>query len=387
MKTKALCRWLVVLVVGMVVFASPMTVLAAEGGGTGGGAEISVPGIFSLLLGSGGATESGAVALGPMQFDLAAMNSTAKIEGLTLGNGQFDWNAVTVTQNQPAGSPTLMVSDAKAVVQGPSAGYSTVATAHLSTQPNSAVQGEATVGLAYDGLAHQMGFMLGNGNLKADTARVGVEIQNLSTGAGALAADSVRLTTPATGGSVDVSGLQAGSSGMSWDAVTVTQPQVKLGNAGALSDLTLMVYGPSEGFATKGSVTVELNAGDLGSAQADIGLMYDPSSGQFLAAMSNGSASLTTDALSVNLSGISYMGSTLSIDTVDIMLPAQRIEGQIQGVTVGGDSAVAFQQAWVRYLPDPEAGGAFNGVQVSVQRVDGSYLFTTQTMVTPGGQK
>jgi hypothetical protein len=389
MKSRVLYRWFVVLAVGVVVFALPMTALAADdgGGGTGNGAEISIPGIFSILLGSGGTTEGGALALGPMQFDLASLNSTAKIEGLTLGNGEFDWNAVTVTQNQPVGSPAMMVSDAKATVGGPSSGYSSTATAHLTLQPNPAVQGEATVGIAYDGLARQMGVMVGNGNLTANTAPVGVEIQNFNTGAGTMAADEIRLTTAATGGSVNVSGFQTGSSGMSWDAVTVMQPKVQLGSAGTLSDLTLIVHGPIEGYATEGAVTVEINAGDLGSVQAEIGMMYDPSSGQFLAALTNGSASLTTDAFAVQLSGISYMGSTLSIDTVDIALPKLRIEGQISGVTVGGGGAVEFQQAWIRYLPDPQAGGSFGWVQFTVQKVDGSYLIGTQALVTPVAQK
>jgi hypothetical protein len=388
MKNRALYRWFLVLVVGLVALAAPMTALADDGGGgTAGGAEISIPGIFSILLGSGGVTEGGSLSLGPMQFDLAAMNSTAKIEGLTLGNGQFDWNAVTVTQNQPVGSPAMTVSDAKATVGGPSSGYSSTATAHLTMQPNPAVQGEATVGIAYDGLARQMGVMVGNGNLKADTAQMGVEVQNLNTGVGSLAVDEVKLTSPSSGGSVGISGLKTGSSGMDWDTVTVSQPEVQLGSSATLSDLALIVHGPSAGYATEGAVTVELNAGDLGSVQADIGLMYDPSSGQFLAALSNGSASLTTDAFTVQLSGISYMGSTLSIDTVDILLPGLRIEGQISGVTVGGDSAVDFQQAYVLYRPDPAAGGSFQGVQFAVQKVGGSYVVSTQVLLTPGSEQ
>jgi hypothetical protein len=239
------------------------------------------------------------------------------------------------------------------------------------------------VGIAYDGLARSMGLMIGDANLTANTAPVGVQVTNLNTGAGTLSSDEIRLSVPATGGSVALSGLQTGSTGLTWDSLTMSQPQVQLGENAALSDLTLVVHGPSQGYAAEGGVRVELSAGELGSAEAQIGLMYDPSSGKFYAALVNGTASLTTDNLSVELSGISYMGSTLSIDTVTISSPTLRIDGQISGVTVGGGSGVDFQEAWVRYLPDPAAGGSFNGVMFKVQKSDGSYLVTTQALVTP----
>jgi hypothetical protein len=379
--------WLLVLMVGVVSFALPAAASAQDGSGpTGGGATVSIPGIFSLLLGSGGSTEGGALVLGPMQFDLASLNSTAKVEGLKFGNGQFDWDAVQLAQNQPSGSQALQVSDAQVTVRGPSTGYSSDATAHVVMQPNEAVQAEATVGIAYDGFARTMGVMVGNGNLTANTAPVGVEVNNLNTGAGMLAADKVALTLPSSGGSLAVTGLQLGSSGTAWDALTISQPTMSLGSATTLSDLTLIVHGPSQGYATEGEVMVELNAGDLGHAEAQLGLMYDPSSGKFYAGMSNGSATLTTDAMTVQLSGISYMGSTLSIDTVNISAPSLRLEGELSGVTVGGNNAVDFQQAWVRYGADPAASGSSNGVQVTVQKADGSYLVTTQTLVTPAAK-
>jgi hypothetical protein len=388
MSRRTVWRVFLVLVVGVVVFALPLSAAADDGGGsTDGSAQIAIPGLFSLLMGSGGTTEGGALALGPMQFDLASMNSTAKVEGLTFGNGEFDWDAVTITQNQPSGSSALMVSDAQATVGGPSTGYTSNATSHLALQPSEAVQAEGTVGIAYDGLARQMGIMVGDANVAVNTPQVGVEVLNLNTGSGTLTADEVRLTNPATGGGVDISGLQAGSSGTSWDSLTVHYPEVQLGNAATLSDLTLIVGGPSENFGTQGGVRVAVNLGDLGSVEGQIALMYDPSSGKFYSAMSDGSATLTTDAMQVQLSGINYVGSTLTIDTVSIAMPSLRIDGEISGITVEPGSGIDFQQAWVRYLPDPAAGGSFNGVQFTVQKAEGSYLITTQTLLTPVAKK
>jgi hypothetical protein len=385
MSNKRLRRWFLILVVGVVVFALPLTASAADDGpgSTDGSAQIAIPGIFSLLMGSGGTTEGGALALGPMQFDLASMNSTAKVEGLTFGNGEFDWDAVTITQNQPSGSPALTVSDAQATVRGPSTGYTSDVTAHVKLQPNEAVQAEGTVGITYDGLARQMGIMIGDANVVANTAPVSIEVSNLNTGVGTLSADEIRLGNPATGGGVNVTGFQSGSAGMSWDALTAYYPEVQLGDAASLSDLNLIVHGPESGYGAEASVRVEMNVGDLGHVEGNIGMMYDPSSGKFYAAMSDGSATLSTDALQVELSGISYMGSVMTIDSVTFALPAARIDGEIAGVSAGGGGGMDFEQAWIRYLPDPAAGGAFNGVQVTLQKAQGSYLITTQTLLTP----
>jgi len=384
MSNRRLRRWFLVLVVGVVVFALPLAASADDGtGSTDGSAQIAIPGIFSLLMGSGGTTEGGALVLGPMQFDLASMNSTAKVEGLTFGNGEFDWNAVTITQNQPSGSPAFMVSDAQATVRGPSTGYTSDVTAHVSLQPNEAVQVEGTVGLTYDGLARQMGLMVGDANIVANTAPVSVQVSNLNTGVGTLSADEVILGNPATGGGVNVTGFQTGSSGMSWDVLTAYYPELQLGNAASLSDLTLIVHGPEGGYGAEAGVRVEMNAGDLGHVEGSIGMMYDPSSGKFYGAMGDGSATLSTDALQVELSGISYMGSTLTIDSVTFALPAARIDGEIAGVSAGGGEGMDFEQAWIRYLPDPAAGGAFQGVQFTLQKAEGSYLITTQTLLTP----
>jgi hypothetical protein len=377
-----------VVVVGVVVFAVPLSAAADDGGGsTDGGAQLAIPGIFSLLMGSGGSTEGGALVLGPLQFDLASMNSTAKVEGLTFGNGQFDWGAVTVAQKEPSGSPGLVVSDAQATVRGPSTGYTSDATAHVTLGPSEAVQGEATVGVAYDGLTRQMGVMVGDANLAVNTPNASVEVRNLDTGLGTLTADEVRVTSPATGGGISISGLQLGSSGTNWEGVTAYYPEVQLGDATTLSDLTLIVHGPSESYGTEGSVRVEVKAGDLGSVEGQIAMMYDPSSGKFYAALSDGSATFSTDSMQVQLSGISYAGSTLTIDTVSIAVPPLRLEGEIAGVTVGGGAPVDFQQAWIRYVPDPAAGGSFNGVQVTVEKAGESYLITTQAMLTPVAQK
>jgi hypothetical protein len=186
---------------------------------------------------------------------------------------------------------------------------------------------------------------------------------------------------------VAFTGLQTGSAGASWESLVVSQPKVQLGDAAALSDLTLVVHGPMEGYGTEAAVTVELNAGEMGHVEAQIGMMYDPSSGKFYAAVSDGSAWLKTDALAVELSGISYMGSTLSIDTVSLAIPPARIEGQISGVTMGGGNPANFEQAWIRYLPDPAAGGSFNGIQFTVEKAGGQYLLTTQALLTPVAQK
>ena len=96
-------RWtvfcLAILLAGLAAGLSPAVVSAApsdaarsyQSGADGTDVNernfLSVPGVFSLRLGSGGSTQSGALRLNSPQVDLPALNATATVEGLTV-NGR-----------------------------------------------------------------------------------------------------------------------------------------------------------------------------------------------------------------------------------------------------------------------------------------------------------
>lgn len=380
-KRRRLLSVVVVLVIGLAALVGPASVAAADDGGTmtDGGLTFAIPGILSLM---GLPGDQGAA----ITLDLANLNATATLEGMGFGPRGFDWKAVTVAQKVPAGMQGVTISDAKASIAGPSTGFSTDASAHLEVRPSDALQAQATVGLTYNGLTRQTYVAVSDVGFAVDTPAVGVELANLSNLGGAVTADSAQLAFPAAGATTTLSGVNISPRGLDFDALTVQQRGLMAGQAAALRDLQLVIRGPSGAYATEGSVVVQLNAGGLAQAEAKISLMYEPTTGKFVANVSEGSAWLRTEALTVELSGITYSGSTLQIEKIALAVPPARLSGEISGIVVGG-GGIAFQEAWLRYTPDPAAGGAFSGLAFGVENVEGAYVFTTQATIKPAVQQ
>ncbi len=127
---------------------------------------ISVPGLFSLRLGSGGSAQNGGLRLQNPQIDLPALNATASVEGLTVNvrDGSYGWDAVTVMQSKPAGNDTLTISGTQARVQGPAFNYSTELATRIDFHPNASTQAGATLMIGYDGLTGQSSLAVADGN-------------------------------------------------------------------------------------------------------------------------------------------------------------------------------------------------------------------------------
>jgi hypothetical protein len=149
-------RWtmlcLAAMLAGLAAVFSPSTAAAAphfqdRSGGTGAEERnfLSVPGVFSLRLGSGGSTQNGGLRLNSPQIDLPALNATATVEGLTVNvrDGSYGWDAVTVMQSKPAGNDTVTLSGMQARVQGPAFNYSTELSTRIDFHPNASSQAGA----------------------------------------------------------------------------------------------------------------------------------------------------------------------------------------------------------------------------------------------------
>ncbi len=380
-KRRRLLSVVVVVVIGMAALAGPAAVSADDGGTTtDGGLTFAIPGILSLMGLQG---DQGAA----ITLDLANLNATATVAGMGFGPRGFDWQAITLAQKVPAGMPGVTITDAVATVAGPSTGFTTDASAHLQVRPSDALQAQASVGLKYDGLTRQTTVAVSDVGLAVDTPALGVELANLSNLGGAVTAESAQVAIPAAGATTTLSGVNISSRGLDFDAVTVQQRGLVAGQAAALRDLQLVIRGPSGAYATEASVVVQLNAGGLAQAEAKISLMYEPTTGKFVANVSEGSAWLRTEALTVELSGITYSGSTLQIETIALAVPAARLSGELSGIVIGGGAGISFQEAWLRYIPDPAAGGAFSGLAFGVENVEGAYVFTTQATIKPAAAR
>ena len=173
----------------------------------------SIPGFFSLIFGdSGGAT----------QLEIPGLNATATVDGLTLGP-TLAWNAVTLSQIEPAVSEAGTISGAQVNIGGPETGYSGTASAQIDLHPGPGFQAQGTVGLVYDGMSKSAGVILQDAAVMVPTWPVGLDLAGINTGQGALTINSAQVGLPVIATAMKVNGFRTGSTGTSWDSLTLSQ--------------------------------------------------------------------------------------------------------------------------------------------------------------------
>jgi hypothetical protein len=389
---------LAVLLAGLVVVLSPMVAAAAPQGaahnyqGDSGGTDtdernfISVPGVFSLRLGPGGSTPSGGFSLRNPQIDLPALNATATVEGLTVNvrEGSYGWDAVTVMQSKPAGNDSVTISGTQARVQGQALNYSTELSTRVDFHPNASTQAGANITVSYDGVTGQPSFALADGSAELTAGPATVSVEGLNAGDGAFSVDSAQVMLAEADTGVRVDGFTVADGSATWEALAWYGREFNLGDAVTLSDNLVVIPGPGSENAGAGGATTTfaIKAGDLAQIDGQLILARDPATGQPALVLRNGSAVLGTAAWSLAASGVNVGPQGATVDTVQMTLAPLNLQAQVSGVAVSGDSGMTFDQARVRYLPDPAAGAtAIGGFELVIDSTEAGYIVTTTTLV------
>jgi hypothetical protein len=347
---------------------------------------ISVPGVFSLRLGPGGSTQNGGFSLQNPQIDLPALNATATVEGLSINirDGSYGWDAVTVMQSKPAGNDALTISGTQARVQGPALNYSTELSTRIDVHPNASTQAGATLMVSYDGLTGQPSFALADGSAEVTAGPAAVSVEGLNAGDGAFSVDSAQVMFPEADTGVRVDGFTVADGNATWEALAWYGREFNLGNAVTLSDNLVVIPGPGSANAGAGGATTTfaVKAGDLAQTNGQLVFARDPATGQPALALRNGSAVLGTAAWNLTVSGVNAGPNGTTVDAVQMTLAPLNLQAQVTGVAVSEGSAVTFDQARVRYLPDPAAGAtAIGGFELVIDSTDAGYIVTTTTLL------
>jgi hypothetical protein len=395
-------RWtvfcLAVLLAGLAAVLSPTVAAAArsqesrsyqgDSGGTDANERnfISVPGVFSLRLGPGGSTQNGGFSLRNPQIDLPALNATATVEGLTVNvrEGSYGWDAITVMQSKPAGNDAVTLSGTQARVQGPALNYSTELTTRIDFHPNASTQAGATLMVSYDGLTGQPSFALADGSAEVAAGPATVTVEGLNTGDGAFSVDTVQVMLPEAETGVRVDGFAVAEGNATWEALAWYGREFNLGDAVTLSDNLVVIPGPGSANAGAGGATTTftVKAGDLAQTNGQLVFTRDPATGQPALTLRNGSAVLGTAAWNLAVSGVNAGQNGATVDTVQMTLAPLNLQAQVTGVAVSEGSGVTFDQARVRYLPDPAAGNtAIGGFELVIDSTEAGYIVTTTTLV------
>lgn len=347
---------------------------------------ISVPGLFSLRLGSGGSAQGGGLSLQNPQIDLPALNATATVEGLNINvrDGSYGWDAVTVMQSKPAGNDTLTISGTQARVQGPAFNYSTELATRIDFHPNASTQAGAALMVSYDGLTGQPSLAVADGNAELAAGPATLSVAGLNAGAGALTVDSMQVMFPQAETGVRVDGFTIADGNASWEALAWYGREFNLGNALTLTDSLVVVPGPGSANAGAGGAmtTLTLKAGDLGQTSGQLVYALDPATGQPALVLRNGSAVLGAAGWNLAVSGVNAGPQGATVDAVQMTLAPLNLQAQVTGVTVSPGSAMTFDQARVRYLPDPTANStAVGGFEMVIDSSDAGYVVTTTTLL------
>ncbi len=395
-------RWtvfcLAILLAGLAAGLSPAVVSAApsdaarsyQSGADGTDVNernfLSVPGVFSLRLGSGGSTQSGALRLNSPQVDLPALNATATVEGLTVNvrDGSYGWDAIVVAQSKPAGNDSLTLSGTQARVQGPALNYSTELSTRIDFHPNPSSQAGADLTVSYDGQAGQASFALANGSAQVAAGPATVTVEGMNAGDGALTVDAVQVMLPQADTGVRIDGFSLAGGNASWEALAWYGREFKLGDVVTLSDNLVVIPGvgsssPGAGGAT---TTFTIDVGDLGQTSGQLIYANDPATGQPALALRNGSATLGAAGWNMAVSGVSAGPGGATIDTMQMTMAPLNLQAQVTGVSTASGSGVTFDQARVRYLPERMADNrTIAGFELVIDSSEAGYIVTTTTLV------
>ena len=331
--TRSFALYSVVMLAALAILIVPGTAVAAPASNTiivdsPVQPNFSIPGIFSLLFGDGSS---------PTQFQIPGLNATATVDGLTLGP-TLGWNAITLSQQQPAVTDAATISGAQVNVGGPASGYSATASAQLELHPGPGFQADGMVGVVYDGMNKRTGVMLQDASVTAPTWPVGLDLAGINTGQGTLTIDSAQVGLPIIASAMTVNGFQTGNAGTSWDSLTVAQSPdapLKIGEVATISGIQLDVPGTGTEGATTASAQVELHPGPGFQAEGTVGVVRAGASGSSGMMIQDASVTMPTWPVSLAITGINTGQGTLTVDSAQVGIPAAGSAVTINGLETG----------------------------------------------------
>lgn len=355
-------------------------------GGAGDRNLLSLPGIFTLRLGSGGAAEGGGLRLDSTTVDLPALNATATVDGLTVNvrDGSYSWESITLAQAAPAGGEEMTISNTQAVVQGPAAKYSTELSTRIDLHPNEATQAGASLTFGFDGATGQASLAVADGSVQIASGPATVNVEGVNAGDGAFTIDSAQVWFPEAETGIRLDGFVAADGAASWESLAWYGQEFKIGDAVTLSDNLVVLPGPANANPEAGgaTTTVAINAGDAVQAGGQLVLTYDQTTGQAVMNLRNGSFSLGASGWTLAANGINSAPGGATMDTLVLTAEPLGVQAQVSGLTLDQASGMTFDQARVLYLPNPIAPDrTVGGFELVIDSSDAGYVVTTTTLL------
>lgn len=355
-------------------------------GGTGDRNLLSLPGIFTLRLGSGGSAPGGGLRLDSTTVDLPALNATATVDGLTVNmrDGSYGWDTITLAQAAPAGNEAVTISGTQAVVQGPAANYSAELSTRIDLHPNEATEAGASLTFGFDGATGQASLAVADGSVQVTAGPATVNVAGVNSGDGGLTVDSAQVWFTEAETGVRLDGFAVDQGVASWESLAWYGQEFKLGDAVTLSDNLVVIPGPASANPAAGgaTTTVAINAGDAVQAGGQLVVTYDQTTGQSVMELRNGSVSLGANGWTLAASGINSVPGGATMDSLVLTAEPLGVQAQVSGLAVGQAGGMTFDQARVLYLPSPIAQDrTVGGFELVIDSTDAGYVVSTTTLL------
>ena len=334
----------------------------------------SIPGLFSLIFGESGSTT---------QLEIPGLNATATVDGLTLGP-TLGWNAITLSQKEPAVGEAGTISGAQVNIGGPESGYSGTASAQIDLHPGPGFKAQGTVGVVYDGMSKSTGVMLQDASVMVPTWPVGFAATGINTGQGALSVDTALVGLPAVGTAMTVNGLRAGSGGTTWDSLSFAQgpdAALKIGDVATISGVELNVPGAGSEQPATLSADFTFNVGEVAQLEGTVIGVKDQTGGSSGIALQDTYASVQIPGWDLQLAGINSVQGGMKVENISLVAEPIHLTAELTGVTVGAGGGMAFDQAQITYLPTQDGKPAPGAFQITMVPSDAGYILTTTSLL------
>jgi hypothetical protein len=326
------------------------------------------------------------VRLDTAQIDLPIANATATVEGLTvdLRNRSYGWDMITLKQAAPIGNEAVTVSNLEATIQGKDARFTTDASTRIDIHPNENVQAGATVGVSYDGLTGQASLSVADGAVQVVAGPATVAANGVSVQDGVVAVDAAQVVLPEAGVGFRVDGYTFSNGQSDWTGLTWYGQELKLGEVATLSDMLVVVPGPSTaGTAPMGAATsFSVQAGNVATADGQVVFTYDSTTGEPTLMLRNANAQFGVPAWNVAFNGITTGKQGSTVDSIVVTAAPIGVQAGVDGLAVTPEAGMSFDQAWLLYQPaQPTGEEAIAGFRLVVDSTEGGYIVSTTTLV------
>ena len=196
--------------------------------------------------------------------------------------------------------------------------------------------------------------MIQDASVTMPTWPVSLAVTGINTGQGTLTVDSAQVGIPAARSAVTMNGLETGSSGTSWDSLSIAQgpdAALKLGDVATISGIKSSVPGAGTDQPTTLSAHFDVNAGQIVNVEGDVIGVKDPSGGPSGIALQDTTATVQIPGWGLQLAGINSVQGGVKVDTISFAAEPINLTAQLTGVTIGAGGGMTFDEAQITYLP------------------------------------